>query len=645
MPDRNFDLASAAAGSVPLLGPLLYAAQAKSRGAVAPMSDLYTEASKSPYRLVGSMGGTALGAVVAPFLLRRLGGASTQRLTEQIATKLLGRGASLDTSIGARILGGITGNVALTSAGGAYSTGKLGTGLDQAAEKQASEQQDGRRLFEASLIGGAVPALAASTYAAVASIPLATYGARKMLGGYEKQASKKSLLSAVASKARGLWTQEPLFGRAVANRAKQHGVIVHNLGEEIYPFEGREFLGALSNRIKKLGDPAAKEALGDELTKLRYHAENKLLRGKNLRDNRLGKEFVGVLGADNPKAVNIDLAGAFAGGQRKQHFVLGRAPAGAAAKKMENLGEDKLLEAAAFPELIPRTENLGEILRKARVRGDDYERVVELLNDRYNGRYIIKPRHGYATVAANLPSDKNGVRGYRHVHKHGLKNSQGGFFPGKPSKLVVQERLDIEPLGRHEKMLNNFSELRSQNMLRHLGGLFSGSESKRKRARGVLSALGGGKLPVRPRSGMSGGLGKEMRVHVIDGKVVPYASGPKGTKIPPSPENMRRFEKALQKQLDQLDPKRLKGTFGVDVVKLRDGSYRVIEMNPTTTAGASGGGEFATIQDALAAAVEGRLPNWVKWYRGAQLGAGGTAAAGGYGAYRSLAGGQKGEAA
>jgi hypothetical protein len=116
--------------------------------------------------------------------------------------------------------------------------------------------------------------------------------------------------------------------------------------------------------------------------------------------------------------------------------------------------------------------------------------------------------------------------------------------------------------------------------------------------------------------------GKEARVHVMTegGKVrvVPYATWIKGEWVPAmvETERIKGFEAAARKAIEAVPEADRQGAlFGPDVMELRDGSFAVVELNPTEynpetgEQGLSGPAQDnPLVQDAIISALRGRLP-------------------------------------
>jgi hypothetical protein len=119
--------------------------------------------------------------------------------------------------------------------------------------------------------------------------------------------------------------------------------------------------------------------------------------------------------------------------------------------------------------------------------------------------------------------------------------------------------------------------------------------------------------------------GKEYRVHVMNGRVIPYATVDRGsvsrgliedTIRPWRTKDQKLVENFAQKQIDMLSNKTLrKGTYGFDVAIGKNGLPTLIETNPAGS-GASGFYVHPYVMDAITASAKGVLPKHVLARRG-----------------------------
>jgi hypothetical protein len=113
---------------------------------------------------------------------------------------------------------------------------------------------------------------------------------------------------------------------------------------------------------------------------------------------------------------------------------------------------------------------------------------------------------------------------------------------------------------------------------------------------------------------------REYRVHVINGKVVPYAtvhrgspSGYVGSLLRPWASAEQRAAESYAQQAASRQPAQFgKQVFGYDVGIDTAGKPFLIEMNPSFQGSGSGFMRNIPIADAIGSAMRGRLPNYVK---------------------------------
>lgn len=408
--------------------------------------------------------------------------------------------------------------------------------------------------------------------------------------------SKAATAAKIRKMFQPLLSQKPLFGEAVARRARK-GVNIHHTGASDS--------GSLAFSLPKLGGKVER-LLGF----LRHPSVNPM--GHNTKWQQIHRK----------PGVHLDFTGRGSSGRAaKQDFV------GRGNDAHLRISDSKLYEAQQLPGLLPRTENLGGLLKRLRIDPKDDAAIQAGLKREY-GKFILKPDGGYAVPGSVLPTDKSSVGKIRAMLDDGITNNQGAHFRGGVDNFVVQQRVQAKPLSRPNRATNNFLEAAMQGKLGHLKGIVSGDPRKRKRAAQLLRALGGGKLPFKALGSVTGAVNQEFRVHVVNGKVIPYATLGRGSvlgEMPIRTPGMGKVESYVGQQLRGVDPTKLKGTWGMDVVKTKDGGFKIIETNPTTGVGGSGFAEVPHIQDAMAGALQGRLPRYILAQR-AGVGASGAAA-------------------
>lgn len=258
-----------------------------------------------------------------------------------------------------------------------------------------------------------------------------------------------------------------------------------------------------------------------------------------------------------------------------------------------HIGDDKLHEAHLFRGHIPRALDLGEMLEhNYNYNPNDLGHLQKLrqqFSKSFPGGWIVKDKGGFGSAADSLLTDRSPVQALK---------GQLTRFGGQ----MVQERKPLQTLPDWQQWLDG-----------KLGDLAGTSQNLN---RGT----------------------QEYRVHALDGKVVPYATLHRGSPtqailerwLPFRTRRIRDMETAVQKALDaarQRDPASIKDTFhGFDVGLGHNNKPFIIEANPSSMGTGSGMLTDPQVQDALSAAVKGRLPAHVLARRAAW---GGGAAAGG----------------
>lgn len=415
--------------------------------------------------------------------------------------------------------------------------------------------------------------------------------ANKLRAPLEKAAAAQRLMKALGS----VTKQAPLFGEEVAQAARK-GVSIHRAGSD--PIKG-----AVQGPLQKL--------VG-------------LLESKTVQDMPTGAVWNN---AKNKGGTLVDFVGRVSGNRGKNLAGLQHVGKLDGMARRNRIADSKLREAKEFPELIGRTEPLEAIAAKHGLKPDDHAGLFAALGREFDGKFIVKPDGGYATAASSLVHDKKSPEALRKLMQGGLANNQGENF----TKMVAQRRIDLQPINRLERAANNIGEIGMQRKFGQLKNLFSKDQDARTHSRKLLGSMFGGESPLKATRSTTGGTSKEFRVHVVDGKVVPYSTVSRGTvlgMLPLRTPNMGAAERALQEKLNGVDPAKLKGTWGFDVAKGRgaDKGFHVIETNPTTIGG-SGYLNLPHIRDSIAGALQGRVPRYVLAQKGVLAGAAGIGAA------------------
>lgn len=262
------------------------------------------------------------------------------------------------------------------------------------------------------------------------------------------------------------------------------------------------------------------------------------------------------------------------------------------------IGDDKLREAELFKGFIPKSVDLHDVLEhNYTYEPNDLKHLSALrktLSKKFKRGWIVKDKGGFGSAAGSMLTDQTPVEGLK-----GRLTRFGG--------QMVQERRPIAELPAWQRKLDA-----------RLGDLVGTSQNLQ---RGT----------------------QEYRVHAMDGKVVPYATLHRGSPtqailerwMPWRSQRIREAEAHVQKALDaarKRDPNSIDGTFhGFDVGLGPEGKPFIIEANPSSMGAGSGMLEDPQVQDAIGAAVRGRLPTYVAARRGLWAGGAGL---GGYAALK-----------
>jgi hypothetical protein len=455
----------------------------------------------------------------------------------------------------------------------------------------------------ASAAAGSVPPLGPLLYAAVASIPLATYGARKMLGGYEKQASVRGALAELRRLVRSPLSSEGLFGKEVMMKAKRGPVLWHGprFNEESGFHTGPndvDFLGWMfGNKRKAVADVIDPKAPAGQniLTRLYSRLGGMgVIDSTNLRHGRFSSPAV-VLDIDGSARETLAGKGVWDAanmGRKRVNVEKKLAELYPDATRIHvepsTFRGDKLREAAAIPG-INKTKTLAQIFPKGIPNSP--ERARAQLEKVFGPNWIVKAREGLASADSNLTDQALGKELLARL-RYAISNEGGA------NRVIAQRRSDAKEVGPLRKMLDNFAS-------------DSGIGMKKK----------------------------EYRVHVVNGKVVPYATYGRGNTYdyintvlnPFRTKEVRKVEEAAQHAIDNAPNlvNRTKASYGFDVGVDKSGRPFIVETNPSEGSIASSWFSSPFVADAVTSATRGKLPAWVK-ARNSLYGAG-LAGVGGYG--------------
>ena len=200
---------------------------------------------------------------------------------------------------------------------------------------------------------------------------------------------------------------------------------------------------------------------------------------------------------------------------------------------------NKLQEAQAFKGYIPETRSVRNF------RGSHASRLANMKKS-LGDQLIFKPVSGYGSKPKALATETSSSQR--------LTAALSGKDP-----MLVQSRKDLQELPAWQQWTDNL-------LAKKIPGLESFNRGTR-----------------------------ELRVHAMNGKVVPYGSMERGSVtgslnflLPFRTSRMRNAESLVQEALDKLPPKfKANAAFGFDVGFDRVGRPFIIEANPTDKLGAS----------------------------------------------------------
>lgn len=255
------------------------------------------------------------------------------------------------------------------------------------------------------------------------------------------------------------------------------------------------------------------------------------------------------------------------------------------------MGEDvdKLREAQMLSGYIPQTESLGKFMRGSKQWSN--KRIGEVrdkLTQTLGPNWILKPRGGAASTPGSLITEKTP-----------LTATIMGMLRRDPH--IAQQRQILEQVGPVQSGLDKLIGKTAPKFFQNIN-------------RGT----------------------REYRVHSMGGKVVPFATSPRGSASeylsyylrPWQSKRTSQIERYVQEALDRMPEKARKMGYGFDVGLDHYGRPFIIEANPAAAGSASGFVSLPMVSDAYGSAVKGQLPAYVKLRNAAYLaGAGGLGAA------------------
>lgn len=247
---------------------------------------------------------------------------------------------------------------------------------------------------------------------------------------------------------------------------------------------------------------------------------------------------------------------------------------------------DKLREAKAVPG-INDTKTLAQIFPRGIPRSSDKARLA--LERAFGPNWIVKAREGLASADTNLTDHAVGKELLDRLRA--AVREQGGL-----SRVIAQHRSDAQEVGPIRKLMDDMAEDAGIGMKK-----------------------------------------KEYRVHVVNGKVVPYATYGRGNVAdylntvlnPFRTREVRNVEEAVQKAVNRMPNAgdRTRASYGFDVGVDKAGKPFIVETNPSEGSIASSWFSSPFVADSVVSATRGKLPAWVKarnsFYGAGALGLGG----------------------
>ena len=212
---------------------------------------------------------------------------------------------------------------------------------------------------------------------------------------------------------------------------------------------------------------------------------------------------------------------------------------------------------------------------------------LEHLKQQAGGRgFVVKPEVSNASVASTLITQDSDPAYVAKVLSKGIRNLFGDSIGHEgPARWMAQERVNIRKMPWLDRVTDN---------------LYQGH--------GLLDSLSGKALGAHS-------LDQQVRTHVMNGKVIPFATQWRGSDNAPVADffmksKLRQAERETQKFIDRLPAQYRKGSFGFDMAR-SDRGWVPLEMNVAHGGdGSSGLMQYnSTNDEALRAAMEGVLPD------------------------------------
>jgi hypothetical protein len=392
---------------------------------------------------------------------------------------------------------------------------------------------------------------------------------RKQLGKKREEAISKE--ASVLSSVMRLWNPNyanEAFGKTVARAARGRGSLFVSPS---FGAESESFIVDFSKKLLSRGDNSflakIKNTIGEEILS-RYTTPGLIAQakrsagGRGKYSNLLKKmQERGFVFQATPEVNSpLDKIKSKTNFQTKDRL-----------KKIDRIGESKYLEAKMFP-VITKTDYMSKVVKNL----DDTKHIEKVLDKKYPNGWVIKRDSGENSIG-HLASG-NPVLIISNKNRRDLSKLTGADL----KNMVVQENShlqDVNPI---------FEKLKTR---------FIDSEP------GALSGK------------------KEYRVHVVNGKVIPYATAHRGNEVAYLAESMMPFRSLNQRRAERLAEEAVKSigdksllknqVYGFDIGIGKGNKPFLIETNPSATAGSSGFLVDDLVQDAISANIAGRLPHHI----------------------------------
>lgn len=354
---------------------------------------------------------------------------------------------------------------------------------------------------------------------------------------------------------RNLRAASPLFGKPLANLARQHGIAFKITPKDI------------NNVSDFFQTESGKSYLQSTLKNIRNYSPNILgLNSKNdysLIQDLVKKLTLGKIqltpSVSSFKGPVLDIIGR----GKNVGNVLGRSTT---SKKSPNAfgSENKFTEAEIFKGSIPKTVNFNDLrnlINSKKIR--TWKDANAYIKKHVGGDYILKPQYGARSEGLILPEEISSRNMMRFINTG----------RGKLKDYIIQKYNPIKETSRLEDLTNLISM--ATNPLSYAKGSIS-----KDTAKSVLKDVFNFRKPYTSWGS------HEYRINALDGKVIPHSvynkalgGGYYGSSLFYGKKE-RMLEDFTQKALSKLKGKQRQGLMGFDVAIGKDGKPFIIEANP-----------------------------------------------------------------